>query len=92
MSGYLKSLPKDLCAALGHGYFPPNTSELVAELHNQTLFIASNGAVCNNGATHAWILYGTQTKIRAYGHGPVPGGEQPLTSLRALWVALWVGC
>ena len=83
MSGYLKSLPKDLCAALGHGYFPPNTSELVAELHNQTLFIASNGAVCNNGATHAWILYGTQTKIRAYGHGPVPGGGQHLTSLWA---------
>ena len=32
---------------------------------------------------HAWILYGTQTKIRAYGHGPVPGGGQPLTSLQA---------
>jgi hypothetical protein len=55
----------------------------VAELHNQTLFIASDGLVCNNGATHAWILYGTQTKIRTFGHGPVPGGGQLLTSLRA---------
>jgi hypothetical protein len=39
--------------------------------------------VCNNGATHAWILYGAQTKIRAYGHDPVPGSGQLLTSLRA---------
>jgi hypothetical protein len=60
----------------------PNTSELVEELHNQTLFVASNGSVVNNGATHAWILYGTQTKIWAYGHGPVPGGGQ---LLRSLW-------
>ena len=74
MSGYLKTLPKDLRAALGHCYFPPNTSELVAELHNQTLFVASDGSVLNNGATHAWILYGAQTKIRAYEHGPVLGG------------------
>ena len=68
---------------LGIVTFPPNTSELVAELHNQTLFIASNGSVLNNGATHAWILYGAQSKIRAYGHGPVPGSGQPLTSLWA---------
>ena len=55
----------------------------MAELHNQTLFVASNSSVLNNGATHAWILYGAQTKICAYGHGPVPGGGQPLTSLQA---------
>ena len=83
MSGYLKNLSKDLRVALGNCYFPPNTSELVAELLNQTLFVASDGLVINNGATHAWILYGKQSKIRAYGHGPVPGGGQPLTSLRA---------
>jgi hypothetical protein len=83
MSGYLKISPQDLCATLGHCYFPPNTSELVAELHNQTLFVASDGSVLNNGATHAWILYGVQSKICAYGHGPVPGGGQPLTSLWA---------
>ena len=75
MSGYLKNLSKDLRVALGNCYFPPNTSELVAELLNQTLFVASDGLVINNGATHAWILYGAQTKIRAYGHGPVPGGK-----------------
>ena len=75
MSGYLKNLPKDLCAALGHCYSPPpNPSELVAQFHDQTLFVASNGSVYNNGATNAWILYGAQTKIHAYGHGPVPGG------------------
>ena len=68
---------------LGIATFSPYTSELVAELHNQTLFIASDGSVCNNGATHAWILYCTQTKIRAYGHGPVPGGGQLHTSLQA---------
>ena len=68
---------------LGIVTFLPNTSELVAEFHNQTLFVASNGSVCINGATLAWILYGTQTKIRAYGHGPFPGGGQPLTSLWA---------
>ena len=39
--------------------------------------------MCNNGATHAWILYGAQTKIRAYGHGLVPGDRQHLTSLQA---------
>ena len=83
MSGYLKNLPKDLCAALGNCYFPPNTSELVAEFHIQSLFVASNGSVCNNGATQAWILCGTQTKIRVYGHGPIPVGMQPLTSLQA---------
>ena len=83
MSGYLKNLPKDLRATLGHCYFPTNTSDLVAELHNQTLFVASDGSVLNNEASHAWILYGTQTKIRAYGHGPVPRGGQLLTSLPA---------
>ena len=83
MSGYLKNLPKDLCAALGHCYFPTNTSELVAELHNQSLFVASDGFVLNNEATHAWILYGAQTKIHAYGHGIVPEDGQHLTSLQA---------
>ena len=83
ISGYLKNLPRDLRAALGHCYFPTNTSELVAELHNQSLFVASDGFVLNNEATHAWILYGAQSKIRAYGHGPVPGGGQLLTSLWA---------
>ena len=34
-------------------------------------------------ATQAWILYGKHTKTRGYGHGPVPGGGQLLTSLRA---------
>ena len=34
-------------------------------------------------ATQAWILFGMHTDTRAYGHGPVPGGGQPLTSLRA---------
>ena len=68
---------------LGIVTFPPNTSELVAELHNQTLFVASDGSVLNNKATYAWILYGAQTQIHAYGLGPVPGGGQPLTSLRA---------
>ena len=91
MSGYLNYLLKDLCAALGHCYFPPNTSELVAELHNKTLFVASDGSVLNNGATHAWILHGAQSKIRAYGHGPIPGGGQLLTSLRAE-VGGFVGC
>ena len=34
-------------------------------------------------ATQAWILYGSRTDTQAYGHGPVPGGGQPLTSLQA---------
>jgi hypothetical protein len=83
MSGYLKnSSQRSLCCTWAL-LLSPNTSELVAELHNQTLFVASDGSVCNNGATHAWILYGAQSKVRAYGHGPVPGGGQLLTSLWA---------
>ena len=46
-------------------------------------FVTSDGSVLNNEATHAWILYGKQSKISGYGHGPVPGGGQPLTSLQA---------
>ena len=83
MSEYFKNLPQDLCAVFGHCYFSPNTSELVAEFHNQTLFVASKGSVCNNGATQPWILYGAQTKIHAYGHGIVPEDGQHLTSLQA---------
>ena len=91
ISGYLKNLPKDLCAALGHCYFPPNTSELVAELHNQSLFIASNGSVCNIGATHAWILYGAQTKSVCMDMVLYLGVGNFSHHSRLKWVALWVG-
>ena len=84
----LTSLPKDLHAVLGHCYFPPNTSELVAELHNQTLFVASDSSVLNNEATHAWILYGKQSKISGYGHGPVPGGGQEKVMIALEWNTL----
>ena len=53
------------------------------EFNSGTLVLASDGSVLIDDATQAWILYGTRTDIRAYGHGPVPGGGQPLTSLRA---------
>ena len=56
---------------------------MVIEYNNHTLVIASNGSVISNDATHAWILYGTHTKTRAYGHGFVPVGGQALSSLQA---------
>ena len=37
----------------------------------------------HNDATQAWVLYGTSTESQAYGHGPVPGSGQGLTSLCA---------
>ena len=46
-------------------------------------FCSQQWLCSNNGATHAWILYGTQTKIHAYGQCLVPGGGQLLTSLWA---------
>ena len=58
-------------------------SDLVTEFNIQTLVIASDGSMAYNTATQAWILYGTQTNTRAYGHGPVPGEGHPLTSLWA---------
>ena len=73
MSRYLNDLPKDIHAALGHCYFPPDTSELVAELYNWTLFVASNDFVLNNSSTYAW-LYGAQSETCVYGHDPAPGG------------------
>ena len=53
------------------------------EFNSETLVLASDGSDLMGDATQAWILYGTHTDTRAYGHGPVPGGGQPLTSLRA---------
>jgi hypothetical protein len=83
MIQHIQQLPAVLQNALGHCYFPPNMSNLVTEFNNQTLVIASDGSMAHNTATQAWILYGTQTNTQAYGHGPVPGGGQPLTSLQA---------
>ena len=52
-----------------------------AEFNQETLILASDGSVLHNDATQAWVLYGTSTESQAYGHGPVPGSGQPLTSL-----------
>jgi hypothetical protein len=72
---HIQQLPAVLCNALGHCYFPPNMSDLVTEFNNQTLVIASDGSMAHNTATQAWILYGTQTNTRAYGHGPYARGR-----------------
>ena len=53
------------------------------EFNSETLVLASDGSVLMGDATQALILYGTHTDTQAYGHGPVPGGGQPLTSLCA---------
>ena len=42
-----------------------------------------DGSVLHNDATQAWVFYGTSTESRAYGHMPVPGSGQLLTSLCA---------
>jgi hypothetical protein len=55
----------------------------VEEFNSETLVLASDGSVHMGDATQAWILYGMCTDTQAYGHGPVPRGGQPLTSLRA---------
>ena len=57
--------------------------DLVSEFNSQILAIASDGSMAHNTANHAWVLYGTQTNTCAYGHGVVPRGCQPLTSLWA---------
>ena len=80
---HIQNLPMVLHNTLGHCYFPPDTSALVAEFNQETLILASDGSVLHNDATQAWVLYGTSTESRAYGHGPVPGSGQQLTSLRA---------
>ena len=80
---HLGILPQALRSAMRHCFLPTNISNLVAEYNNHTLVIVSNGSVINNDATHAWILYGTHTKTRAYSHGFVPGGGQVLSSLQA---------
>ena len=54
-----------------------------AEFNQETLILASDGSVLHNDATQAWVLHGTSTESRAYGHGPVPGSGQLLTSLHA---------
>ena len=53
------------------------------EFNSETLVLASDGSVLMDDATQAWILFGMHTDTRAYGHGPVPRGGQPLTSLCA---------
>ena len=80
---HLGTLPQALRSAMGHCFFPTNISNLETEYNNHTLVIASDGSVINNDATHAWILFGTHTKTRAYGHGFVPGVGQALSSLQA---------
>jgi hypothetical protein len=60
-----------------------DTSDLVEEFNSETLVFASDGSVLMDDATQVWILYGTRTDTRAYGHVPVPGGGQPHTSLHA---------
>jgi hypothetical protein len=80
---HLQQLPIILCNAIGHCHFHLDTSDLVEEFNSETLVFASDGSVLMGNATQAWILYGTRTDTRAYGHGPVPGGGQPLTSLHA---------
>ena len=42
---------------LGHCYFPPDTSALVAEFNQETLILASDGSVLHNDATQVWVLY-----------------------------------
>ena len=68
---------------IGHCHFPLDTSDLVEEFNSETLVLASDGSVLMDDATQAWILYVMRTNTQAYGHGPVPGGGQPLTSLHA---------
>jgi hypothetical protein len=83
ISHHLQQLPPILCNTIGHCHFPLDTSDLVEKFNSETLVLASDGSVLMGDATQAWILYGTCTDTQAYGHGPVPGGGQPLTSLCA---------
>jgi hypothetical protein len=83
ISQHLQQLPPILCNTIGHCHFPLDTFDLVQEFNSETLVLASDGSVLMDDATQAWNLYGTRTDTRAYGHGPVPGGGQPLTSLCA---------
>jgi hypothetical protein len=83
ISQHLQQLPPILCNTIGHCHFPLDTSDLVEEFNRETLVLASDGSVLMGDATQAWILYGTCTDTQAYGHGPVPGGGQSLTSLCA---------
>jgi hypothetical protein len=81
ISQHLQQLPSILHNTIGHCHFPLDTSDLVEEFNSETLVLASDGSVLMGDATQAWILYGTCTDTQAYGHGPVPRGGQPLTSL-----------
>ena len=83
ISQHLQQLPSILCNTIGHCHFPLDTSDLVKELNSDTLVLASDGSVLMDDAAQAWILYGMRTDTQSYGHGPVPGGGQPLTSLCA---------
>jgi hypothetical protein len=83
ISQHMQQLPQRLYHAIGHCHFPLDTSDLVEEFNSETLVLASDGSVLIDDATQAWILYGTHTDTQAYGHGPVPGGGQSLTSLHA---------
>ena len=74
ISQHLQQLPSILRNTIGHCHFPLDTSDLVEEFNSGTLVLASDGSVLIDDATQAWILYGTRTDTRAYGHGPVPGG------------------
>ena len=59
---HIQNLPMVLHNTLGHCYFPPDTSALVAEFNQETLILASNGSVLHNDATQAWVLDGTSTE------------------------------
>ena len=83
ISHHLQQQTPTLCNTIGHCHFPLDTSDLVEEFNSEMLVLASDGSALMDDATQAWILYGTHTDTQAYGHGPVPGGGQPLTSLHA---------
>ena len=83
ISHHLQQLLPVLCNTICHCHFPVDTSGLVKEFNRETLVLASDGSVLMSDVTQAWILYGTCTDTQAYGHGPVPGGGKPLTSLHA---------
>ena len=83
ISQHLQQLPPILQNTIGHCHFPLDTSDPLEEYNSDTLELASDGSVLMDDAPQAWILYGTCTDTRAYGHGPVSGGRQPLVSLLA---------
>ncbi len=82
IQAYIHSMTPFHQNAVGHVTISSvNIPCLSADIRNGTIVIASDGSV-KEDATPGWIVHGPNSRKHGNGHGMVPGGGAPISSLR----------